>query len=124
MATTRRKPPTKRATRPRRMQPAPAEAHADKREDGEAYDLSRWVQSLPPPPTADATALAAIIRARSDVRDVRFEPMRGVVLMYGYSGLSRVLNSCDYIHIATVDELVTMDDQQIYDAVQKAGSKH
>jgi hypothetical protein len=113
MATTKRKPPTRRTPAPKR----------NSGQDEGMGDLARWVQSLPPPPTDDAIALASLIRARQGVRDVRFEPMRGVVLMFGYSGLVRVLSGVHMVHIATVDELATMDDQQIYDAVMAAGGK-
>lgn len=75
-----------------------------------------------PQPTEEVTSLAQMVRSFNGTRDVHFSPEQGVTLMFGYSGLTRVMPGHRYVHIATVDELAATSDQQIYDAVKQAGN--
>jgi hypothetical protein len=85
-----------------------------------AVDLHRLLEQFAPQPPEAATALAQMVRDTASTRDVLFVPEPGVVLMFGYGGLVRVLPAHRHVHIATVDELAAMSDQQVYDAVKDA----
>lgn len=121
MATTKRKPVRKRA------QPVQAEPQPAAQDKG---DVTRWlaqssasVGHVSAAPTEEASVLAQMVRSYQDRRDIRFEGARGVTLVFGYNGLSRIMGGIQHVHIATVDELAEMNDQQIYEAVMAAGVK-
>lgn len=123
MVTQKRKPVRKRA------QPAQAEPQPTVHLEDEG-DVTRWLAQASPSighvstaPTEEASVLAQMVRNYQGTRDVRFDGASGVVLMYGYNGLSRLMGGIQHVHVATVDELAAMSDQQIYEAVMQAGVK-
>ena len=73
-------------------------------------------------PSEEVRKFVALIHLNNHkaARGKQFEPTHGVVLQFGYNGLLR-LRGHNHVHIATVDELAEMSDQQVYDAVMAAG---
>jgi hypothetical protein len=76
-----------------------------------------------PEPTQAVRILAQTVRAFASAPGARFELAPGVIGVFGYSGLSRVLPGNAHVHIATEQELAGMSDQQIHDAVMQAGTR-
>lgn len=74
-------------------------------------------------PSEDVRAFAQTVRDHQG-RPYRthFEPVRGVTLLYGYNGLIRVRGH-QHVHVATLEDLATMSDQALYDAVMAVGAR-
>ena len=148
MPTSKRKPAAKNAATPAPVEQAPAQEAAPKPEmpsEAEVQEMIREIfappepvvhtpqeveaarlrliaQLHPDPPVSEETRVfAQTVRDYAGTRDVFFGLAPGVICLFGYSGLSRVMPAHRYVHIATVAELDAMSDQQIYDAVKQAG---
>jgi hypothetical protein len=103
MTTTKRRPARKQAPidQPQATPPDPA-----------------WIEPEPEAPE-HVRALARKVRQHIGKQRHHFEAAANVPVMYGYNGLSHVVNGHAVKHIATRDELSEMSDQQIYDAVMR-----
>lgn len=118
MSAPKKKPIQPAEEKPLDDQPTPS----DEQEQPDAAPDEAEQPAEAPEPSEEVRKFVAMIHSHTHTHGKQFEPACGVVLQFGYNGLLRV-HGHGHVHVATLDELAEMSDQQVYDAVMAAGKR-